>query len=392
MRARLLKMTGPLLVIVAAIGTVALLKATAPEPEQTEAEVRPVTVYTHIAAQSNTILDVQTQGEVRARTSIDVTAQVAGRVLDVSPQYVEGGSFGPETVLMRIDDSDYRLALREAEAGLAAAELGVQQALADADVAKRQLRDIANASDLSLKKPQIAEARARLEAAHAAVALAQLNLQRTEVRLPFEGRIVSTTVHIGEVVDRGDALGEVFSTDAVQVRLPLNNRQLSALGLPIGFSADEGAAPEVSFSAEVAGERHQWRGRLLQLDASVDPTTRLIFATAEVEDPYGEGRSAQGMPLAVGLFVDAAIRGRQLRNVVQIPSKGLRPGDQIYVVDAGGQLDIRAADVAFTNTDYAVITSGISPGERLVVSTLRNPITGMALATIDEGGLARQEN
>lgn len=391
MRAKLLKFSGPLLVIALGIGAVMLLSSTAPEPETDEAPPRPVTVYTHLAERSDATLNVQTQGEVRARTMINLTAQVSGRVVSVSPEYLEGGSFNPDTVLLKIDDSDYRLALREAEAAVAAAELGVQQALADADVARKQLRGVANASDLSLKKPQIAEARARREAAMAGLELARLNLERTEVRLPFEGRVASTTVHIGEVISVGTPLGEVFSTDRVQVRLPLNNQQFSALGLPIGFAADESNTVPVTFSADVAGERQRWTGNLVRIDAAVDSTTRLIYATAELADPYGAGVSENGMPMAVGLFVEASIDGREVQNAVQIPSRGLRPGNQLYVVDSAGLLDIRKARVEFANADHAVISEGLRPGERLVVSALRNPISGMSLATIDERVYAARE-
>lgn len=392
MRAKLLKLSGPVLVLASAVGVVLLLKATAPEPQTDEAPPRPVTVYTHLAERSDAVLNVQTQGEVRARTMINLTAQVGGRVVSVSPEYVEGGRFDPDTVLMKIDDSDYRLALREAEAAVAAAELSVEQALADADVARKQLRDIPNASSLSLKKPQIAEAKARREAALAALDLARLNLERTNIRLPFEGRVASTSVHIGEVINTGSMLGEVFSTDRVEVRLPLNNRQLSALGLPIGFAADGNAAPEVAFTADVAGITQHWTGHLVRIDAAVDASTRLIYATAEVEDPYGLGRSEEGMPLAVGLFVEAEVVGRSLENTVRIPSKGLRPGNQLFVVDASGLLDIRTAEVAHTSAEHAIISKGLRPGERLVVSALRNPISGMALSTIDERRFAARED
>jgi RND family efflux transporter MFP subunit len=384
MKAKLLKLSGPIVVLSAAVGVVILLKATAPTPKTEDAAARPIMVYTYLAQRSDTVLDVQTQGEVRARTEITLTAQVGGRVVEVSPQYIEGGRFDADTVLLQIDDSDYLAALREAEAALASAELQVQQALADADVARKQLRDLPNASDLSLKKPQIAEARARREAAIAGLELARRNLERTHIRLPFEGRVSSTNAHIGQVVSVGSSLGEVFSTDRVQVRLALNNQQLSALGLPIGFAAEPGVGPNVQFSAEIAGETQQWEGELTHIDASVDPNTRLIYATAEVIDPYGRARSDSGMPMAVGLFVEASIRGRELKNAVQIPSKGLRPGNQLYVVDSSGLLDIRSVKVAHSTPEHAVISEGLRPGERVVVSALRNPISGMALSTIDE--------
>lgn len=388
MNRSLLRLGAPVLVLMLGGGGVLLLKATAPQPEQETEAVRPVTVYTRTAQAVDTALPVHTQGEVRARTMINLTAQVGGRVVAVAPAYVEGGQFDADTVLLQIDDSDYRLALRQAEATVAAADLAVQQALADAEVARKQLSDLPSASPLSLKEPQIAEARARREAALAGLELARLNLERTRVRLPFEGRVATTTVHIGEVINENTALGQVFATDRVEVRLPFNDQQLYALGLPIGFSAGPDNAPAVTFSATVAGQRHTWQGELRHLDAAVDARTRLIYATAEVADPYGAGRSQQGMPIAVGLFVDARLEGRELVQVVRIPSKGLRPGEQIYVVDASGRLDIRTVSVAASDADTTIIRDGLRAGEAVVVSTLRNAVSGMRVETIDEGRLA----
>ena len=90
--------------------------------------------------------------------------------------------------------------------------------------------------------------------------------------------------------------------------------------------------------------------------------------------------------------MDAKIAGRELSNAVRIPSRGLRPGNQVFVVDSSGLLDIRNASVAHLTSEYAVLSGGLRPGERLVVSTLRNPISGMALSTIDEQRYARRED
>jgi len=376
-----MRLGAPLLVLALGVLMFLLLQATAPAPVQEPSRARPVAVHTHRVALSDERLWVQTQGEVRARTAIGLTAQVAGRVVEASPAYIEGGRFDPGMVLLRLEDTDYRLALREAEAAVAAAELSVQQAEADADVARKQLRNDPRPSDLALRKPQIVEAKARREAAVAALEQARADLQRTRISLPFGGRVLSTAVHLGEYVSSGMALGRVFATDRVQVRLPLNDQQLSALGLPIGYTG-EGDAPEVLLSAEVAGARHRWRGELIGVDAAMEPTTRLIYATAEVVDPYGAGRSEAGMPLAVGLFVDAQIRGRAVRSVARIPAAGLRPGNQVYVIDDEGRLAIREVTVVQTHEDHAIVDHGLAAGEALVVSALRNPVVGMALSSI----------
>jgi RND family efflux transporter MFP subunit len=310
----------------------------------------------------------------------------------VSPEFVEGGTITPGVPLLKIEDTDYKLSLREAQARVAEADVELQQALADADVARKQLRNDKNASDLALKKPQVAEARARREAAVANLEQAELDLERTEVTLPFEGRVVSTRVDTGQFITSGTTLGNVFGTGIVEVRLPLSNSQLASLGLPIGFTAEAGAGLPVTLSAEVAGQQHNWPAKLVRLDASIDPDTRMLFGIAEVVDPYGASRSAAGMPLAVGLFVDANIEGKRLPAAVSIPSSALRAGDKVFLVNAEGRLEIRSVEIAHVGGGRAVVSSGLAAGEEVIVSAIRNAISGMAIEAIkDESADSAQE-
>lgn len=363
----------------AGVGIFALLQANKPTPEKREQGPRPITVFVERVDTDRVTLDVVTQGEVRSRVAIDMVAEVSGRVVEVSREFLEGGAVEPGAVLIQIEDTDYQLALSQAEARVAEARVALDLALADADVARKQLRGTPNPSDLALKKPQVAEARAGLKAAEADLQQARVNLQRTSVSLPFTGRIAETYVDLGQYVTAGTPLGSAFATDKVEVRLPITYDQLSALGLPIGFVAEPGEGLPVTFSAEVAGRNQEWQGELVRLDASIDRATRTLYAVAEVEDPYGANRSSSGMPLAVGLYVTASIHGQVLENAVRIPRRALRAGDTVYVLGENNTLDIRAVSVTHSSPDYAVIDRGITAGEKLIISTIRNPIPGMAL-------------
>ena len=225
----------------------------------------------------------------------------------------------------------------------------------------------------------MAEARAQLKAAEADLEQARINLERTRVSLPFEGRVAATYVDLGQYVTTGTPLCQAFATDKVEVRLPITYDQLSALGVPIGFVADPGRGLVVTFSAQVGGREQHWRGELVRLDAAIDKATRTLYAVAEVDDPYGANVSATGMPLAVGLYVSATIRGRDIENAIRIPRRALRAGDTVYVLNESGQLEIRAVSVTHSSPDFAVIADGVRPGDRLITSTIRNPIPGMAL-------------
>lgn len=382
---KIARILAPIGVLLASIGVYGVLQATKPVPTQSQEQARATRVNVAIAAEGTLALDIRAQGEVRARTSIDLISQIAGRVVSVSPEFVEGGNVEPGQPLLVIEDTDFQLAMAQAEARVADAELAVEQALADADVARKQLRNEKNPSDLALKKPQITLARANREAAEANLEQARINLERTRVTVPFTGRIASINVNVGQYITPGIRLAEVFSTDVVEVRLPLNNAQLASLGLPIGYTAPEGGGAEVDFSAQVAGQEHHWYGRLQRLDASVDPETRMLYAMAELPDPYGENISEGGMPMAVGLYVDATIKGREVEGAVNIPRGALRAGNIVYVINGDGVLDIREVDVLHASGDLAVIAGGLEAGEQVITSAIRNPIQGMALEPILRG-------
>jgi len=246
-------------------------------------------------------------------------------------------------------------------------------------VAREQLRDARNASPLALKQPHVAEAEARLVAAEANLQQARLDLERTRISLPFYGRVISKDVDVGEYVTPGILLGQAFATDVVEVRVPFSDSQLESLGLPIGFVANEGEALPVQLTADVAGKKQVWDGKLVRLDATVDPETRAVYGIVEVEAPYEAGVSQLGMPLAVGLFVNAEIAGRRVADAQIIPREALRAGNKVYLVNREGKLEIRDVRVTHSTATDAVVESGGQAGEKVIVSSIRNAIEGMAL-------------
>lgn len=374
----------PVLVIALGAGIYAALHWAKPEPEKKEDPVRPLSVFIEPVEQKNILLTVETSGDVRARTEVVIVAQVAGRVVSVSPEFTEGGIVSPGIALIVIEDTDYRFALLQAEAIVASAEVAVQQALATANVARKQLRNTDGASDLALKKPQVARANAGLKAAKADLAQAQTNLSRTQIALPFTGRIINTSVDIGQYVTSGTPLGKAFSTDVVEIRLPLNDAQLASLDLPIGYIAGDDPGLPVEFSAIVAGKQQIWHGRLTRLDASIEVETRMLYGIAEVFSPYETNVSQHGMPLAVGLYVSAKIEGREIKNAVVIPRDALRAGNQVYVINDKGRLEVRKVVVTHSTAREAIIASGLKYAERVVISSIRNPIQGMALEALQQ--------
>lgn len=385
MNKKMMKAAAPVLVLALGFGVVQVMSAARPTPEKKEETQRLVSLFYTQAREEAVHLAVDTQGEVRPHTEIDLTPQVTGRIVAISENFAEGAGFEPGETLIQLDDADYRLALARAEAGVAAAKVVLLQARAAADIKRRQWEATnpgRKATPLQVNRPQVAEAEANLRSAKAELADAQLNLERTQIKLPFRGRVIRREVGVGQYVTAGTALGRVFATDRVEVRLPLTDSQLQELDLPMGFVAtDEKPGPQVALSAQVGRDNRQWQGRIVRTQAAVDKETRLIYAVAEVADPYGAGAS-DGVPLAVGLFVSAAAEGVQERRAVVLPRDALRSADKVYVVDKDNRLDIRTVEVLSTSEDRVVIASGLADGERVVTSTIANAVDGMEVQPV----------
>lgn len=389
------KIAAPLAIVFAGVGAFVLLDLAKPEPEKKTEPPRPLSVYVEPAEKSTVALTVSTGGEVRSRTDVNIVSQIAGRIVSVSSEFTEGGQIEPGVAIVQIEDRDYQLALSQAEATVAAAEVSVQEALAQADVARKQLQGAKNPSALALRKPQVAQAQASLKAAEANLERAKLDLARTKITLPFSGRISEKLVDVGQYVAPGTMIGKAFATDVVQIRLPLNDSQLASLGLPIGYVAEPGAGMPVELNAVVAGKLQTWQGHLVRLDASIDRETRTLFGLVEVHDPYTKNVSQHQMPLAVGLYVKADIFGRQLENATVIPREALRAGDNVFVLNSEDRLEIRNVSVVHSTNDEAVIGSGVNPSDRVIVSSIRNPIPGMNLSALSQqpqGSVANRGN
>lgn len=379
-----LKIAAPLLVLLAGIFVVQALVATKPPPEKKEDTLRLVSLYVDDVKSESVLLHVETQGEVRPKTEIDLVPQVAGRVVYVADEFAEGAEFVPDTTLIKIDDTDYKFAVVRAEAQVAAAKTILERELANAEIKRDEWKVKKNnktPTPFALNEPQVEEARAMIRSAEAELAEARLNLARTNIKVPFNGRVREKDVGLGQYVIPGAPLGRVFSTDTIEIRLPLTDTQLFELGLPMGFVAQGDDAPAVTLKANVGQREYTWQGHIVRTQAAVDQETRLIYAFAEVDNPYGES-AGSSMPLAVGLFVTAEIEGSEAQTAYTIPRMALRKDDEVYVINDEERLEIRKVDVLSTSEERVVLAGGVEVGEQVVTSTIPAAVDGMHVQAV----------
>mgnify|MGYP001167346582 CR=1 FL=1 len=377
---------GTLGILVIFIGLITVMGAMRPKPQREKPNITPPAVFYTVAAPQAVTLDISAQGEVRPRTDINLTAQVAGRVVATSEHFVNGGAFEKGDVLIKIEDTDYKAAAAAAKARVAQAEQTLRMEEAEAELARRDYEDLdpnGAPPDLTLRIPQLAQARANFEAAQAEYEAAQLNLMRTTIRAPFPGRVRERIAGVGQYVSPGAQLGRIFSTDIAEIRLALTDNDLAKLGLPLIFSeTDDNPGPPVTLSAVIAGEMHQWTGRIARTEGAIDAATRQVIAIAVVDDPYGEG-SDNGTPLAMGLYVNAVITGKPYENAIVLPRSALYGRDTVYTISADDTLVANKVQIASTDRDTITIAGGIDPGARIVTSPLRGASEGDKVSPAD---------
>ncbi|MHA7837733.1 MAG: efflux RND transporter periplasmic adaptor subunit [bacterium] len=379
-------------ILVIVLGTILLVAALfffrrSPE-EKEQPEIAPL-VRTTVAEARPHRFRVKAQGTVEPRTESELIPQVSGEVLWISSSLAAGGFFEEGELLARIDDADYRVDREAARAAVARAEsqharaekeLERQQRLADRSVASQSRIDDA-VNDFKVAEASLREARARLERA-------ERDLARTRIVAPYRGRVRSEQVDIGQFVTRGAPIATLYGVEFAEVRLPLPDRELAFLDVPLLpeiARRDEDTEPigaPVELRAEFAGARHRWQGHLVRTEGELDPRSRMVQLVVRVPDPFGldEARSA---PLAVGLFVEAEIAGQLLEEAIVLPREALRPGGRVYVVGEDGRLRFRVVDLLRVERDEIVVGGGLTEGERVCTSPLQGALDGMRVRVIE---------
>lgn len=384
---RVLAILLPILILgILGIGGSVILGALAPEPEENDSPPAGLSVFAEPIVTGDLTISVDAQGEVAPKREIIVSTQIAGRIANISDDFIDGGFIREGQVLVRLESADYELAVTRARSAVASARQRLAREEAEAEIARQDLIDlgVTEASPLARREPQLAEAQASLDSAEAQLAEAELALSRTAVIAPFTGRVFERSADIGQFASPGQSLGRIFASDVVEVLLPITDTQLGRIGLPLAFAATaDNPGPPVVFSAEVAGQRRHWEGRVTRTAAALDPRSRQLNVIAELVDPYGAG-SDNGVPMAPGLFVNAEIQGATLEDIMIVPREGLRSDSKVYVgKPKEGILEIRDVELIYSDVDGAYVSSGVSADELAVVSPIQAAFNGMRIKVLE---------
>lgn len=376
-------------IVIAVLGAVSWVILQNPPEVQRGAppQASKISVNTQLIERAPFQVQVKSYGRVQPRTQSTLLPQVSGQIVWLNPDFRAGGFFEQGEELIRIDSRDYEAEVAQAEATL----MSARQALAEEEARSAQaaadwqrLGNAGEAPPLVLRKPQLNAARASVASAQAALATAKLNLERTRIRAPYAGRVLDTAVDLGQVISSGTTLGQIYAVDVLEVRLPLQNRDLAYLRLPEEYRVEgqDAFQPRVEIRSDLI-RPEQWQGRIVQTEGAIDETSRQLHVLAQVDDPYGE-KAVDRVPLKVGQYVTALIDGIEIEDALLIPNRAIYQGSYVYVVEAG-LLQRREIQIAWQDENRALIASGLEAGDQLVLTSLGQVISGTPVRVRGEG-------
>ncbi|HET8705619.1 MAG TPA: efflux RND transporter periplasmic adaptor subunit [Pseudomonadales bacterium] len=370
--------------LIAAGVIIFLLAEFKPEAPKQKIEAQAPLVKTREAEIGSVSIPVDSRGLVLPASTVQLVAEVASRVISISPNFANGGFFRKGDVLLSLDRRPYELQLVRAQAGVAEAERLLR--MAQADSAGRGVIQGLETNDLAKGIPQIRSAQANLEAARAQVAAAELQLSSTQVIAPFSGRVFERKVSVGQTVNQGTALANVYAVDVAEVRLPLNDSQLGLVDLPTQYPGERASkGPRALLKTTYAGKEYFWQGEIIRTEGGIDPKNRALYVVARVDEPYmKDPRQPNRPPLTAGMFVEAEIEGRVQDNIVRVPRRAFRSGDRLWLVDESGRLYSKHVEVLHRGADTVYVSGGLNNGERVVVTQMTTAVEGMHVRTISD--------
>lgn len=376
-----------ILAVGAVITLVVFLTEPVAEPESAVSETAMLVEVTKVE-QGNFSPSITATGRVIPEQEITLSPRISGEVIKVSENFLPGEMVSKGEVLLQIDPSDYRNALRLRESELMQANADLEMEMGRQYVAQKDFELFeeelpSQNQGLILREPQLQATKSRVEAATASVQQAKLDLQRTTIRAPFDAQILNRAVNVGSQVSPGDNLAHLVGTATYWIEVSVPPSRLQWLEFPVD---NNGKGSEVQVRNRTAWTRGQYRkGYLYQLIGTLEEQTRLARVLVSVPDPLSINADNQ-LPLMIGSFVEVSVRGKEIPDAIRIDRNLIRQNETVWLM-RDDRLTIRDVDILLRDEKYAYVSSGLSPDDQVVVTNLATVAEGARLRVAEIGEL-----
>lgn len=385
-----------LAILLGGIAITTLIFSTEPEAQTEGASIETAMLVDVIRVKSGTYKPViVATGNVQPVEDVILSPLVSGQIIRRDAAFSPGGFVKKNQVLLQIDPSDYKNTLELRKSELLQSQTTLDTEMGRQQIAEQDLKLITNDSlfgsdplsegerQLVLRQPQLNAVKATILGAKASMEQAQLNLERTTIRAPFDAHILSQNVTRGSQVSQGDNLGRLVGTDYYWVTATVPVSKLQWLRFPDN-DTEKGSMVHITNSTDWPQGLYR-EGYLDKQIGALDGQTRLARILIKVADPLAKSAPPKEKPkLMIGTFVEVNIQANPIENVVRLKRDYVRSNKTVWVM-TDGKLEIRDVDIELTDNEYAYIQSGLNEGEQVVITDLSTVSNGIGLRTRSAG-------
>ena len=375
-----------ILILVAGIGGAVLLVKTKPKAKKKKrASMIPV-VESVMLKETDEIVIVNAMGTVIPARDINLQSEVNGRVVWIHPDFIEGGLIKQGDVLIKVENSDYKLSLLRKEAQLKIEKSNLRLEEGRQDIAKREWDMLNTGSDigdadleLALRKPQYIKQKALVDAASSEMEQAELMLSRTEIKAPFDSVIRKALVNVGDQASLGKILAQLVATDIYWVLVSVRVDELRWVALP-NAAGKKGASVKVILSGSRVRE-----GVVIRQLPDLESNGRMARLLIAVDNPLGKKGDAKQAPMLLGEYVRVQIKGPSRTGVYRISREALRDGRELWLLDKDNKLNIVGAEVIWADKESVVLNGGTwKENDKLIITDLDVVVDGMQLRGVQD--------
>lgn len=354
-----------------------------PRAERKPRTIHPPLVQTMKLHKTDHKITVHAMGTVVPSQSVDLASRVAGEIIAISPPFLPGGRFKAGEEILRIDPTDYELAVQQRQSDVAKAEYELKLELGKQSVARREYQLLGetiqeNEQELVLREPQLKASTAARAAAEASLQKARLDLKRTYIMSPFNAVVLEKHVGLGSRVTVGTKLVTLLDTDQYWVEVVIPMDRVSWITSP-GIKEQVPSSARITHSAAWGKDKFR-TGTVKSLLPGVDEESRMARVLISVDDPLCLKEETGNKPqLTLGTFVRVEIEGRTISDVTPIPRSALHDGSRVWIMAENDTLDIREVEVIWHEDETVFVKNNLHDGERLIISSLATPVADMRL-------------
>lgn len=319
-------------------------------------------------------VNISAYGNVKVKNSVEIKSQVSGIVTYVSGKLDLGEFVEAGNVLVKIDKTDYEIALEKSLSALEQAQSNLTLEKGKQSVAKKeweimQRRGGDNISEeqkaLALRVPQLMSARASVKQAEADVKKARLDLKRTVIRAPFDGIVMAKNVSKGSYLNVQGSVAKVISTEDFYVEVYIEKDKLKWLDKSKPVIIESGTG--------------KFTGKVEEILPDVQDKGLMAKLLVTVNNPL-----QSDPPLLVGDYAEITLKGKILEDIYKIPRSAVSDRGKIYLVDNENRLRIKEYSKMWEDEKYIYAKNTFSPEWKLVVSKIFAPSDGMKVKISDE--------